>query len=175
MTSGNEMIMTQHNDGYVGTKRSAWIAFDLPSNAIEPVVGGVIDHHVTVVYLGDDVDDGRYTEALTTAQLAAAAFDRPLILDIGRIGCFPAPQGGGKIAWYRQVGDRYGVMAQLRAHLAHLDGSGRTIYRPHVTLAYRDPEDAVIFRVDPIQVGIPCLSVHRKGAKTIKIPFGARS
>ena len=58
--------------GYSLNARSGMISLDLPEGAIEPVPGGVDDHHITVVYLGPDVDDDAYAHACGRARDAAA-------------------------------------------------------------------------------------------------------
>jgi hypothetical protein len=49
------------------------ISLDLPEGTIAPVPGGVSDHHITICYIGPDVDDGAFALACLRAQQAAAA------------------------------------------------------------------------------------------------------
>src|ERR1039457_3009901 len=37
--------------GYSLNPRSGWISLDVPEGTIDPVPGGVTDHHITIVYL----------------------------------------------------------------------------------------------------------------------------
>ena len=80
-------------DGVPGlTACSGMISLDLPGGLIEPLPGGVTDFHVTVVYLGPDVDDDAFAVACDRAQQAAAAMPGPLDGTVSGIGAFP-PSG----------------------------------------------------------------------------------
>ena len=83
------------------TPRSGMISLDLPEGTITPVPGGVDDHHVTVAYLGADVDDETFARACLRACAAAALLPGPLAGVISGIGSFPpSGSGSGKVpAW----------------------------------------------------------------------------
>ena len=53
--------------GYSLNPRSGMISLDLPDGTIAPVPGGVSDHHITVAYLGPDVDDDAFASACLRA------------------------------------------------------------------------------------------------------------
>src|SRR5260370_2900677 len=48
--------------GYDFGKRSGTISFNIPGDVNKKIMhpGGVDDHHVTMIYLGSDVDDDTY-------------------------------------------------------------------------------------------------------------------
>ena len=147
------------------------ISLDLPEGTITPVPGGVTDHHVTVVYLGPDVDDDAYAVACQRAASAAAAMPGPLAAEVGGIGSFP-PSGSsdGKVpAWAAVL---IPGAERLREALADLSASEHTDWKPHVTLAYVDPGDPLPARVPQTPVTFTHLSVHR-GDDVARFPLGA--
>ncbi len=153
------------------TSRSGMISLDLPGGTITPVPGGLTDHHVTVVYLGPDVDDDAYAVACQRAASAAAAMPGPLAAEVGGIGSFP-PSGSsdGKVpAW---AGVVMPGAERLRDALADLSASEHTDWKPHVTLAYVDPGDPLPARVPCTPVTFTHLSVHR-GDDIARFPLGA--
>lgn len=153
------------------TKRSGMISLDLPPGAIKPVQGGVDDHHITVVYLGSDVDDAAFETACQRAQEAAASMDGPLAGAVGGVDTFePSAGSDGKTPAFAQV-TLPGVEG-LRASLEGLSASEHKDYRPHVTLAYLDDGDPLPAPVPPTPVTFTHLTVHR-GGDAVSFPLGS--
>jgi 2'-5' RNA ligase len=156
--------------GYSLNPRSGMISLDLPSGAISPVPGGVDDHHITVVYLGPDVDDAAFAKACDRARAAAAAMPGPLSGTVGGIGTFK-PSGGsdGKtVAWAGVVlpgADR------VQSSLQDLSASEHKDWKPHVTLAYMGPGEPLPAPVPQTPVRFTHLSVHR-GKDVVRFPLG---
>lgn len=156
--------------GYNLNKRSGMISLDLPPGTVPQTPGGVDDHHVTVVYLGPDVDDEAYAEACRRAQEAASAIPGPINGTVGGIGTFK-PSGGsdGKtVAW---TGAVLPGADQLRSNLADLSASEHKDWKTHITLAYLDPGEPLPAPVPPTPVTFTHLSVHR-GKDVMSYPLG---
>ena len=153
------------------TARSGMISLDLPDGTITPVPGGLDMHHVTVAYLGSDVDDEAFAYACLRASAAAALLPGPLAGVITGIGSFePSGSSDGKVpAWA-------GVMLPgaevLREALEDLSASEHATWSPHCTLAYVEPGEDLPGPVPPTPVTFTHLSVHR-GDDVRHFPLGA--
>src|ERR1039457_3816907 len=151
--------------------RAGWISLDIPDGTITPVPGGVTNHHITVVYLGPDVDDDAFARVCQRAADAAVAMPGPLFGAIKGVGSFPPSDGSdGKVpAWA-------GVMLPgaelLRAALEDLSASEHTQWKPHVTLAYVEPGEALPDPVPATPVVLDHLSVHRGHDEVRRFPLG---
>jgi hypothetical protein len=157
--------------GYELNARSGMISLDLPPGIITPVPGGVDDHHLTIVFLGADVDDKAFAEACRRAQAAASQVPGPLAGMVGGIGAFP-PSGGsdGKVpAW---AGVVLPGAELLRSALEDLSASEHKDWKPHVTVAYMDPGDPLPPPVPSMQVSFSHLSVHRGDDEVVRFPIG---
>lgn len=157
--------------GYELNPRGAWISLDLPAGIIMPVPGGVTDHHITVIYLGPDVDDEAFAQACDRAQAAATAIPGPLAGMVGGIGTFP-PSGGsdGKIpAW---TGVVLPGAERIRSTLEDLSASEHKTWAPHVTVAYVEPGEPLPGPVPSHQVTFSHLSVHRGDSEVARFPLG---
>jgi 8-oxo-dGTP pyrophosphatase MutT (NUDIX family) len=157
--------------GYDLNPRSGMISLDLPEGLIEPVPGGISDHHITIVYCGPDVDDEAFANACERAAAAAAAMPGPLSGVISGRGTFePSGSSDGKIvAW---AGVTLPGAEQLRATLEDLSASEFSQWSPHVTLAYQEPYDALPGPVPVTPVTFTHVSVHR-GDEVARFPLGA--
>jgi len=164
MNLANEIGMAT---GYKLNPRSGMISLDLPSGTIAPVPGGVDDHHITVVYLGPDVDDDALAEACDRAQKAAAAVPGPLKGSVGGIGSFP-PGSDGMPVW---AGVDLPGADSIRQGLADLSASEHKDWKSHVTLAYVKPGEPFPAPVPQTPVIITHLSVHR-GKDVVRFPLG---
>jgi 2'-5' RNA ligase len=164
MHLANDLVMAT---GYKLNPRSGMISLDLPSGTIDPVPGGVDDHHITVVYLGPDVDDDAFAEACDRAQKAAAAVPGPLKGSVGGVGSFPAGSDGVP-AW---AGVDLPGVDQIRKGLADLSASEHKDWKSHVTLAYVKPGEPLPDPVPQTPVMITHLSVHR-GKDVVRFPLG---
>jgi 2'-5' RNA ligase len=151
--------------------RPGMISLDLPPGTIDPVPGGITDTHITVVYLGPDLDDAAFAQACARALQAASDAPGPLTGTVGGLGTFP-PSGSsdGKKPVYAPV-DLPGAAA-LRAGLEDLSASEHTQWRPHVTLAYAGPDDDLPAPVPDTPVTFTHLAVHR-GDDVMRFPLGA--
>jgi 2'-5' RNA ligase len=152
---------------------SGMISLDVPDGLIEPVPGGVDDFHVTVVYLGPDVDDEAFAAACDRAQAAAAAMPGPLPGTLAGVDSFPASgSSDGKVPAY--VPASLPGAAPLRAALADLSASEHADWQPHVTLAYVDEGDPLPDPLPSTPVTFTQLSVHR-GGDVERFPLGCGS
>lgn len=156
--------------GYSLNPRSGMVSLDLPEGLITPVPGGVTDHHITVVYLGPDVDDDAFADACDRAE-AAAAECGPLHGSVGGIGVFPpSDSSDGKTPAWAAV--TLPGAQQLRDALADLSASEHLDWHPHVTLAYLDEGEPLPAPLPRIPVTFTHLSVHR-GNEVRRFPLGA--
>lgn len=154
---------------------SGMVSLDLEPGTLPTVEGGVDDHHLTVVFLGKDVDDETFARAVEAARNVAAGM-KPPEGTVGGLGTFePSQSSDGKIVAYAKPKIR-GLNA-LRAPFESLDASEHTAfsdsgtYTPHVTLAYLG-EDAPLPKPLPqTPVKFTHLSVHR-GEEVLRVPFG---
>lgn len=143
---------------FIPTTTTAMISLDLPDGTLPVLEGGVTDHHVTVVYLGSDVDEAAYERACQRA--AAAASVTPALSGAFRETRVFGPSDHGTPLIMEA--DIPGVH-RLRGMLADLNGSPITSYRPHVTLTYLQPGDLVPAPPEPAAALFTHLSVHRGG------------
>lgn len=157
--------------GYELNPRSGMISLDLPPGAITPVSNGVDDHHITVVYLGPDVDDEAFAEAQDRARQAASAMPGPLTGMVGGVGTFPPSAGShGKVpAW---AGVVLPGAERLRSSLEDLSASEHPDWKPHVTLTYVKPGEALPAPVPQTPVTFTHLSVHRGNNQVARFPLG---
>ena len=160
------------NRGYDLNPRSGWISLDLPPGTISPVPGGVADHHITVVYLGPDVDDEAFAQACRRAGEAALAMPGPLTGTAGGVGSFrPSDGSDGQVpAW---AGVLLPGAERVREALEDLSASEHKDWKPHVTLAYVGPADPLPGPVPQTPVTFTHLSVHRGDDEVERFPFGA--
>jgi 2'-5' RNA ligase len=156
--------------GYDLSPRSGMISLDLPEGLIQPVPGGVDDHHVTVAYLGKDVDDRELDIVLAQARTAARHAPGPLAGMLSGIGSFPPSDGSdGMVPAF--VPARIPGAEKLRADLEHLSASEHKDWAPHVTLAYLQPGEPLPAPHPPVPVTFTHLSVHR-GDEVYRFPLG---
>jgi 8-oxo-dGTP pyrophosphatase MutT (NUDIX family)/2'-5' RNA ligase len=157
--------------GYTLNSRSGMISLDVPEGTITPVPGGVTDHHITVVYLGPDVDDDAFATSCQRVAIAAAQMPGPLAGAISGLGTFPpSDSSDGKVpAWA-------GVMLPgaelLREALEDLSASEHKDWKPHVTLAYVEPGEALPGPLPATPVTFTHLSVHRGHDEAVRFPLG---
>lgn len=156
--------------GYDGlTKRSGMIYLDLPEGAVRRLPGGVDDHHITVVYLGKNVTDEAFEEACRRARLAAGKTG-PLHGFLNGTETFePSDSSGEKVPVF--VPAYIPGIGALRRELEDLSGSEHRQYRPHVTLAYLEPEDDLPAPHPKVDVSFGRLHVKR-GDQVVSFPLG---
>jgi phage portal protein BeeE len=151
--------------------RSGMISLDLVPGTIPTVPGGLDDHHITIVYLGADVDDEAFAQACGRAAQAAAGVGAPLAGAAEGLAVFPpSDSSGGKLPVFAPV-DLPGGEA-LRAGLADLSASEHGEWVPRITLAYAGPGEPLPGPVPPTPLEFTHLSVHR-GGDVMRFPLGA--
>lgn len=150
--------------------RSGFISLDLPPGLITPVPGGICDHHITIAYLGKDLDKDAFDNACDRAEQAAAAMPGPLPGVISGIGSFePSNASDGLVpAW---AGISLPGVEKLRAYLEDLSASEHTQFQPHITLAYLNPGEPLPPPVPPTGVVFTHLTLHC-GNETRSFPLG---
>jgi 2'-5' RNA ligase/phage portal protein BeeE len=168
--NGSARAASGYPPGSAPGPTSGTISLDLPEGTITPVPGGVPDHHVTVVYLGD-VDDGAFEAACGRAESAASAMDGPLTGTVGGLGVFPpSDSSDGKMPVFAPA-DLPGA-EDLRSALEDLSASEHAEWVPHVTICYADPGEPLPDPVPPTPVMFTHLSVHR-GDEVRRFPLAA--
>lgn len=163
-TSGR--ALSGYAPGTIGAG-SGMISLDLPEGTVPPVPGGLTDHHITVVYLGDDVDDEAFAQACERAQATATAADGPVSGTVGGLGVFAPPDGKMPVFAHADLPGAQDVRSQLE----DLSASEHPDWVPHVTLCFADPGDPLPDPVPTTPVTFTHLSVHR-GADVQRFPFG---
>lgn len=152
------------------TKRSGMISLDLEPGTVPAVPGGVADHHITIVYLGPDVDDDAFAQAVARAGAAAAAMPASVSGTVHGVDAFtPSAGSDGKTPAFAKVD--LPAAYDLNGMLADLSASEHTVYHPHVTLKYLDDGEEPPEPVTPTPVTFTHLAVHR-GDQVTRIPFG---
>lgn len=155
--------------GYSLHPRSGMVSLDVPPGTIPPVPGGVDDHHITIVYLGSDVDDDRFKEVCAIARAIANTTTGPLQGSLSGIGSFPpSPSSDGLIPVF--VNPTVPGIEALRAPLERFNGSQFKDFHPHMTLAYLEESDPLPAPLEEVPVSFTHLSVHR-GDMIIRYPF----
>ena len=166
-------VLAKAASGYTLSPRSGMISLDLPKGALEPLPGGVSDHHITVCYLGPDVDDEAFGHAAERAREAAAMVTGPLTGTVDGIGAFPpSASSDGLVPVFAQVNLPGADL--LRAALEDLSASEHTDWKPHITLRYQDEGDPLPDPVPPRPVTFTHLTVHR-GTDAISHPLGGQA
>jgi 8-oxo-dGTP pyrophosphatase MutT (NUDIX family)/2'-5' RNA ligase len=152
------------------TSRSGMISLDLPPGTVRPVPGGLADHHVTVVYLGSDLDDEAFAEACTRAEAAARLVPGPLVGILAGVDSFPPSTGSdGKVPVF--IPARIPLAERLRDALADLSASEHAQWSPHVTLRYQKIGEPLPDPGPPVPVTFTHLAVHR-GDEVRQFPLG---
>lgn len=147
--------------------RTGMIALEVPKGTIKAVPGGLADHHVTLAFLGEDVDSATLARALRAARDAGRRHG-PLSGKIGGIGAFP-PGPDGTPVW--ATVDVPGL-AELRHDLVqHMGGhASEHGFTPHMTLTYAKPGERLPEPLPPAAVRFRHISVHR-GNKAWRFPL----
>lgn len=156
--------------GYQGlTGKSAYIYLQVPDGLVERVPGGVDDEqHITICYLGKNVSDKKFGEAIERARKAAAQCP-PLSGVLHGVDTFD-PDDKGKTpvfvpAYVPGIGQLAGALKDLSAS-EHANN-----FRPHVTLAYLEPGDDIPGPHPPVKVRFGRLYVKR-GDEMVSFPLG---
>lgn len=154
--------------GYELSPRSGMVSLDIPPGTLPSVPGGVDDHHITVVYLGKEVDDDLLRQVLATVRQIAATTP-PLTGTLSGRGTFdPSDASEGRIPVFVKP-DIPGIQA-LRPPLQQFNASQFADFKPHATLAYVDKGDPLPDPVEPTFVTFDRITVHR-GQDVYHFPF----
>jgi hypothetical protein len=94
--------------------------------------------HITVVYLGSGIGDAQYLEACERAKAAAGSMP-PIMGSLGGLGVFPPSlsSDGARVAYVPVEAEG---LHHLRGLLEDLSASVHP-FRPHITLAYLQPDE----------------------------------
>jgi 8-oxo-dGTP diphosphatase len=154
--------------GYDLKPRSGMIYLELPPGTVRPVPGGVDDHHITVCYLGKDVDDKGFAEACRRAKEAASQ-SPPLSGHLEGTRTFPPSEGSdNKTVAYVPAFVR--GLSAVRHAVEDLNASQHKDYSPHVTLAYLEDGEPVPEPHPRVPVSFDELHVKR-GSDVVSFPF----
>jgi hypothetical protein len=157
--------------GYVLGPRSGMISLDIPPEVSRAIAhpGGVEDHHITMVYLGKDVDDDAFRRACARAK-ELSQLSGPLPISLRGIDSFePSESSDGKRPYFVPA-FLPGAGHQLRRELQDLNASEFKTWIPHVSLAYCDEDEKPPAPVPAVRTVIPAISVHR-GDEVVHFPF----
>ena len=162
--SGKSKVKKANPKKPAAAGRSGMVSLDLTPGTIP----GVEDPHITIVFLGRDVDDDTLDAVHKRAAKVAARMTPPSGT-VGGLGTFPPSESsdGKTPAFAIPVVDG---IDKLRSAFEPFNASEHTDYRPHVTLAYVDDGDPMPPPVDETPVAFTHLSVHR-GDEIRRFPF----
>ena len=155
--------------GTVG-KTSGMVSLDIAPGVVKGIPNGVSDHHITIVFLGRDVDDDLLAQVCDTAEAVAELVPSPLKGTVSGVGSFPASNSSDGMIPVFTNPDVPGLDG-LRAAFERFNASEHTDFKPHVTLAYQDADDPMPDPVPETPIEFTCLSVHR-GDEVHNFPFG---
>lgn len=144
------------------------VSLDLPDGTLPALPDGVPDQHITIVFLGRDVNDDTL-QAVCERAAAIAAQMPPPSGTVGGLDSFPpSASSDGKTPVFA-VPDVSGL-DELRAAFEEFNASEHKDYKPHVTLSYLEPGEPMPDPVPETPVTFPQLSVHR-GDEVWRFPF----
>lgn len=143
------------------------VSLDLPPDMLD-VEPGLPLPHITIVYLGKEVDDETFQRVCAIAQTVAAKSPPPQGT-IGGLGTFPASKASDGKTPVFAIPDVPGLDA-LRMVFSRFNASEHKAFKPHVTVAYVGAGEALPEPVPVKPVMFESLSVHR-GGDVISFPF----
>ena len=149
--------------------RSGMVSLDIDPGVLPVLPGGIDDHHITVVYLGKDVDDELLEEVCAVAHTLAQA-TAPLEGTLGGLGTFDPSESSDWLVPVYVVPDVPGVES-LRGPFERFNVSQHKDFHPHATLAYMSPDDNPPEPIEPRPVRFTHLSVHRGTDEVRRFPF----
>jgi ADP-ribose pyrophosphatase YjhB (NUDIX family) len=155
--------------GYELSPRSGMVSLDIAPGVLPVVPGGIDDHHITIVYLGKDVDDALFAEVCAVVRAIASTTPGPLTGTLGGLGTFPASNSSDGMVPVFVTPEIPGIEA-LRAPLERFNASEHKDFHPHATLAYLDEGDPMPEPVENVPVRFNHISVHR-GDEIVRFPF----
>jgi hypothetical protein len=150
------------------TPRMGMVALEVPAGTIAPLDGGTPadDMHITLAFLGEDVDDKTLARAIAYAY--DASHRRPLSGTVGGLGTFPPKDDGSKMPVWCPVS--VPGVNDLASQFRSLNVS-TTGYVPHITLAFM-PEGSKL--PDPVPITPVTLSnlIVKRGDQVFRFPMG---
>lgn len=164
----NKAALARSNTKHTG----GMVSLDIPPGVLSaPSPEGEDGHHITVVFIGKDVDDVLFAGVCAVAQAVANATDGPLAGTVGGISTFPPSDSSDGLVPVFAI-PMVPLLDKLRAAFEPFNASEHTDYRPHVTLAYADPSQPLpTWSVPETHIAFTHLSVHR-GDEVVRYPFG---
>lgn len=137
------------------------ISLDLDPSLIPLVPGGVESPHITLAFLGDEVDKDLFIQACDLASHVASRTSGPLVGVLDGQATFPPPPSSSSgLQPFYLIPHLLGV-DKLHEQLKSLDQSNFPVYVPHVCLGYRAPDEALPPPPShPIPIECYGLSVH---------------
>lgn len=150
--------------------RSGMVSLDIEPGVLPVLPGGIDDHHITVVYLGPDVDDALLEEVCQIANVVAQATS-PLEGTLGGQGTFEPSESSDWMVPVYVVPDVPGIES-LRGPFERFNASQHKDFHPHATLAYLDPAVELPEPLDPLPIRFTHLSVHRGTDEVRRFAFG---
>jgi 2'-5' RNA ligase len=150
------------------TPRMGMVALEVPAGTIAPLKGGTAadDMHITLAFLGDDVDDKTLARAIALAY--DASHRRPLSGTVGGLGTFPPKEDGAKVPVWCPV--NVPGVNDMASNFRSLSASGMG-YVPHITLAFVPEGSKLPDPVPPTPVTLTNLIVKR-GDQVFRFPLG---
>jgi SPP1 gp7 family putative phage head morphogenesis protein len=144
--------------------RSGMVSLDLPPGIVD-----CANPHITIVFIGSDVDDATFAAVCDKAREVANGM-APLEGTIGGRGTFsPSEASDGKTPVYAIP--KVDGLDDLRAPFESFNASEHKDFHPHMTLAYVAEGELFPDPVPQTKVAFDGLSVHR-GDTVVKFPFG---
>jgi 8-oxo-dGTP pyrophosphatase MutT (NUDIX family)/2'-5' RNA ligase len=148
------------------------IVLDVPRGLIHNVNESVdYSPHITVCYLGKDLDEDSFAEVLRRAEDAARRQPGPLEGTLGGLDTFePSNSSDGKVPVI--VPANIPGIHVLRNRLEDLSASEHKSYIPHVTLAYCEPGEELPPPHHEVPISFTHLTVRRGNTEAHRFPFG---
>ena len=149
--------------------RMAMVALEVPAGVIPPVKGGTApdDMHITLAFLGEDVPDKTFAQAIAYA--FDASHRKPLSGTVGGIGVFPPKEPGGKQAVWVPV--NIPGVNDLASQFRSLNATEHA-YTPHITRAFVEDGDKLPEPVPETPITLTAIIVKR-GDQTLRFPLGS--
>src|SRR5579872_3546971 len=127
------------------------VSLDLDPGVIPVLPGGVPDQHITIVFLGKDLDDEQFDAICSAVKTLAGKTPGPVKGTIGGLGTFPPSASSDWLVPVFATPDIPGI-DQLREPLEQFNASEHKEFHPHLTLAYLDPDAPLPDPIPPTPV-----------------------
>ncbi len=150
------------------TPTMGMVALEVPAGTLPALPGGTApdDMHITLAFLGEDVDDRTFARAIAMAY--DASHRRPLSGTVGGLGTFPPKTDGAKMPVWCPV--NVPGVNDLASSFRSLSAS-TTAYVPHVTLAFMPEGSKLPAPVPETPVTLSNIIVKR-GDQLFRFPLG---